>query len=151
MNIILSFANYDKKLRKISFRNQWVSESISSHLGWKLSSFDTHPRWLPVTQSAWSQWSYGKIGDCEQSKVYKRWENLFFRSVKRPRVKWLTGATFGSRENILVLWFILILKTVHLHQLRLCKVLTQICERGTISQKRVNERGNFFVIGYIKG
>ena len=26
-----------------------------------LSSFDTHPRWLPVTQSARSRRSYGKI------------------------------------------------------------------------------------------
>ena len=33
-----------------------------------LSSFDTHARWQPVTQSAQSRWSYGKIEDCEQSK-----------------------------------------------------------------------------------
>ena len=32
-----------------------------------LSSFDTHARWQPVTQSARSRRSYGKIGDCEQS------------------------------------------------------------------------------------
>ena len=32
-----------------------------------LSSFDTHARWQPVTQSAWSRWSCGKIEDCEQS------------------------------------------------------------------------------------
>ena len=32
-----------------------------------LSSFDTHARWQPVTQSARSRWSYGKIEDCEQS------------------------------------------------------------------------------------
>ena len=35
--------------------------------GRPLSSFDTHPSQLPVTQSARSQRSYGKIGDCEQS------------------------------------------------------------------------------------
>ena len=34
-----------------------------------LSSFDTHPRWPPVTQSARSRRSYGKIGDCEQSTI----------------------------------------------------------------------------------
>ena len=36
-----------------------------------LSSFDTHPRWLPVTQSARSRRSYGKLGTvkCEQSVV----------------------------------------------------------------------------------
>jgi len=32
-----------------------------------LSGFDTHARWQPVTQSAQSRQSYGKIGDCEQS------------------------------------------------------------------------------------
>ena len=32
-----------------------------------ISSFDTHARWQPVTQSARSRQSYGKIGDCEQS------------------------------------------------------------------------------------
>ena len=32
-----------------------------------LSSFDTHARWQPVTQSARSRRSYGKIEDCEQS------------------------------------------------------------------------------------
>ena len=29
-----------------------------------LTGFNTHPRWLPVRQSA-----YGKIGDCEQSNL----------------------------------------------------------------------------------
>ena len=33
-----------------------------------LSSFDTHARWQPVTQSARYRWSYGKIEDCEQSR-----------------------------------------------------------------------------------
>ena len=33
-----------------------------------LSSFDTQARWQPVTQSAQSPWSYGKIEDCEQSR-----------------------------------------------------------------------------------
>ena len=32
-----------------------------------LSSFDTHARWQPVTQSPRSRFSYGKIEDCEQS------------------------------------------------------------------------------------
>ena len=32
-----------------------------------LSSFDTHARWQPVTQSARSRRSYGKMEDCEQS------------------------------------------------------------------------------------
>ena len=34
-----------------------------------LSSFDTHARWQPVTQSARSRRSYGKIGACEQSII----------------------------------------------------------------------------------
>ena len=32
------------------------------------TSFDTHLRWQPVTQSARSRRSYGKIEDCEQSR-----------------------------------------------------------------------------------
>ena len=32
-----------------------------------LSNFDTHARWHPVTQSARSRRSYGKMEDCEQS------------------------------------------------------------------------------------
>ena len=35
--------------------------------GTPLGSFDTQARWQPVTQGAWSRWSYGKIEDCEQS------------------------------------------------------------------------------------
>ena len=34
-----------------------------------LSSFDTHVRWQPVTQSARSRRSQGKIGDCKQSTL----------------------------------------------------------------------------------
>ena len=34
-----------------------------------LGSFDTHARWQPVTQSARSRWSYGKIEDFEQSNL----------------------------------------------------------------------------------
>ena len=48
-----------------------------------LSSFDTHARWQPVTHSARSRRSYGKIEDCEQSifdSVY-----LFFPTVRLRR------------------------------------------------------------------
>ena len=37
---------------------------LTPHL---LSSFDTHARWQPVTQSAHARRSYRKIEDCEQS------------------------------------------------------------------------------------
>ena len=37
-----------------------------------LSSFDTHARWQPVTQSARSRRSYGKIEDCEQSIIWTK-------------------------------------------------------------------------------
>ena len=37
-----------------------------------LSSFDTHAGLQPVTQSARSRRSYGKIGDCEQSKITEK-------------------------------------------------------------------------------
>ncbi|CAH3021388.1 unnamed protein product [Porites evermanni] len=45
--------------------------SLPSNPSRPLSSFDTHPRWLPVTQSAPSRRSYGKIGTvkCDQSVV----------------------------------------------------------------------------------
>ena len=36
---------------------------------YSLSSFDTHARWQPVTQSSRSRWSYGKIEDCEKSTL----------------------------------------------------------------------------------
>jgi len=38
-----------------------------------LSSFDTRARWQPVTQSARSRRSYGKIEDCEQSNHQLTW------------------------------------------------------------------------------
>ena len=41
--------------------------SFLPHCPHPLSSFDTHARWQPVTQSARSRWSCGKIEDCEQS------------------------------------------------------------------------------------
>ena len=50
-----------------------------------LSSFDTHPRWHPVTHSARSRRSYGKIGDCEQSKVFHEYSGLY-RSRARVKV-----------------------------------------------------------------
>ena len=49
-----------------------------------LSFFDTHPRWLPVLQSARSRRSYGKIGDCEQStKTALHNESNDFHCTKR--------------------------------------------------------------------
>ena len=47
-----------------------------------LTSFDTHARWQPVTQSARSRRSYGKIEDCEQSagKYVPRGERDVIRS-----------------------------------------------------------------------
>ena len=52
-----------------------------------LSSFDTHPRWQPVTHSARSRRSYGKIGDCELSIVTPRElsnRNMHTGTKKRP-------------------------------------------------------------------
>ena len=48
-----------------------------------LSSFDTHARWQPVTQSARSRRSYGKIEDCEQSTSEKQMRRLT-RSCTTP-------------------------------------------------------------------
>ena len=49
---------------------------------------DTHARWQPVTQSAQSRWSYGKIEDCEQST----WRvNLADQNKQQPQeIKMLT-------------------------------------------------------------
>ena len=42
-----------------------------------LGSFDTHARWQPVTQSARSRRSYGKIEDCEQSNDSEAFWSFF--------------------------------------------------------------------------
>ena len=43
-----------------------------------LGSFDTHARWQPVTQSARSRRSYGKIEDCEQSNDSEAFWSSFY-------------------------------------------------------------------------
>ena len=43
-----------------------------------LGSFDTHARWQPVTQSARSRRSYGKIEDCEQSNDSDAFWSFFY-------------------------------------------------------------------------
>ena len=54
--------------RKLMIKNLFVLASSQTVPG-PLSSFDTPARWQPVTQSARSRRSYGKIGDCEQSSL----------------------------------------------------------------------------------
>ena len=64
-----------------------------------LSSFDTHARWQPVTQSAQSRWSYGKIEDCEQSSMggyffahsEKVWGTNVSRDISCKTQKWKKG------------------------------------------------------------
>ena len=46
-----------------------------------LSSFDTHLRWQPVTRSARSRRSYGKIEDREQSSI--KWASGAFLTASR--------------------------------------------------------------------
>ena len=44
-----------------------------------LSSFDTHARWQPMTQSVRSRQSYRKIEDFEQSRRWvTAWDHLYF-------------------------------------------------------------------------
>ena len=50
-----------------------------------LSSFDTHVRWQPVTQSARSRWSYGKREDCEQSMFCTHEVHFHFIHMQRQR------------------------------------------------------------------
>ena len=47
----------------------YVRKERASGAQCPISSFDTHPRWRPVTQSARSRQSYGKLGDCEESII----------------------------------------------------------------------------------
>ena len=48
-----------------------------------MSSFDTHARWQPVTQSARSRRSYGKMEDCEQSN--STLAKVYMTELSRPR------------------------------------------------------------------
>ena len=59
-----------------------------------LSSFDTYERWQPVTQSARSRRSHGKIGDCEQSttRVIPACRN----QLTNKRHKFEVHSDFGS-------------------------------------------------------
>lgn len=74
------------------------------------------PRWPPVTQSAWSGRSGGKVGDCEQSNnspfvetiVYKM---MFFRSVHLEILKlhWYSfHITVKLKQHTLVLMLSLV-------------------------------------------
>ena len=40
-----------------------------------LSSFDTHARWQPVTQSARSRWSYGKMSNLQANSLFSMHNN----------------------------------------------------------------------------
>ena len=62
-----------------------------------LSSFDTYARWQPVTQSARSRWSYGKIEDCEQSTKQLpvlRALKVFFPSSDESLLSMLSAVNF---------------------------------------------------------
>ena len=54
-----------------SSRGRWARIFLASSqtAPCPLSSFDTHARWQPETQSARSRRSYGRIEDCEQSRA----------------------------------------------------------------------------------
>ena len=49
-------------------REKYFSRFLPNHPH-RQSSFHTHARWQPVTQSTRSRRSYGKIEDCEQSRA----------------------------------------------------------------------------------
>ena len=57
------------------------------HLDFQMyrGNFDTHARWQPVTQSARSRRSYGKIEDCEQSNFGEAFVQF------SDRLFWLPG------------------------------------------------------------
>ena len=80
-----------------------------------LSSFDTHARWPPVTQSAWSRWSYGKIDDCEQPRyndtkdflcLFRNWHNFCGTIWKWSSDSW-DRALLPVLENFLKALFLL--------------------------------------------
>ena len=83
----------------------------------RLDSEHLRPRWLPVTQSAWSGRSDGKVGDCEQcnnsrfveSIVYKM--IMFFRSVHLEilKLRWYSfHITVKLKQHTLVLMLSLV-------------------------------------------
>ena len=49
-----------------------------------VSSFNTHPRWLPVTQNTRSRRSYGIIEDCEES-MFVLPKGSFILSIVSPK------------------------------------------------------------------
>ena len=71
-----------------------------------LSSFDTHVRWQPVTQSSRSRWSYGKIEDCEQSNSgTKRLAHTFLPSFDNVNCRLCQEGWLRSRDSAtMVTW-----------------------------------------------
>ena len=80
-----------------------------------LSSFDTHPRWHPVTHSARSRRSYARIEDCEQSKLEtcsgRDWATLYSNnSQKKKNTIWQASKakqakSFQITLEILKKWY----------------------------------------------
>ena len=81
---------------------QWCyySPSIflaSSQTALPLSSFDTHARWQPVTQTCRSWWSYGKIENCEQSIKSLFWSISIFAGEQLRLAENYHGARYSLR------------------------------------------------------
>ena len=69
-----------------------------------LSSFDTQGRWQPVTQSARSRWSYGKIEDCEQSTWLHDQEMIIFCAEKLVKsANYVSNVFFRERDEYYML------------------------------------------------
>ena len=77
--------------RKIKYRD---CNTLPPKLPLPLSKFDTHARWLPVTQSARSRRSYGKIKHCEQSITKRHKGYWLLTAVKVTR--WECAAWFSK-------------------------------------------------------
>ena len=66
-----------------------------------LSSFDTHARWQPVTQSARSRRSYGKTEDCQQSKIKI---SIIASNMIKPSVNETKWSSLLARTRALILF-----------------------------------------------
>ena len=112
-----------------------------------LKAYTVRPRPKRVP---FSGFRYMKEHGFHSLKYMKEAGNLPFRSVKSPTgLRDILYKCKKSRENVLVLWFLHIFKTLHFLVKRYAKL---VCERGTICQWKIFKMGAFsFKTGILKG
>ena len=79
---------------------RWLFFSLPPIRPRPLSSFNTYASWQPVTESARSRWSYGKIEDCEQSR--NRSKNTFRCDLNFEEITYLSSLFMAFSSSVLV-------------------------------------------------